>query len=78
MHSHHRFTFHSNLVTDNFPPRGAKITYLPTVSGNTYLSLVSDTHSRKMFNYQIDDNMKEISTKQAFYKVLSNEKTSVF
>lgn len=78
--SHHRFTCHPNRVKDSLPPQKpeelwvADITYLPTVSGNTYLSLVTDAYSRKIVGYHVDDNMKANSVKQAFHKALRRRK----
>jgi len=52
--SHHRFHCHPNLIKDGFTPekpeqlRVADITYLPTVCGGTYLSLITDPYSRKV------------------------------
>ena len=57
--SHHRFTCHPNLIKEGFIANKpeqlwvADITYLPTVSGNTYLSLVTDAYSRKVFGYHV-------------------------
>lgn len=79
--SRHRFTCHPNLVKDSLAPQKpeqlwvADITYLPTISGNTYLSLVTDAYSRKVVGYHVDDNMKASSVKQAFYKALRERKT---
>ena len=67
--SHHRFTCHPNLIKEGFIPNKPKqlwvadITYLPTVSGNTYLSLVTDAYSRKVVGYHVDDNMRVDSVK---------------
>ena len=45
------------------------------MSGNTYLSLVTDAYSRKVVGYHIDDNMRVDSVKQAFVKALKQRKT---
>jgi len=79
--SHHRFTCHPNLVKDGLAPQKpeqlwvADITYLPTASGNAYLSLVTDAYSRKIVGYQVDDNMRVNSVKKAFYNALKQRKT---
>lgn len=79
--SHHRFTCHPNLVKDGLAPQKpeqlwvADITYLPTVSGNAYLSLVTDAYSRKIVGYHVDDNMRANSVKQALCNALSQRKT---
>ena len=54
----------------------ADITYLPTHSGETYVSLVTDAYSRKIVGYQVDDNMKTNSVKQAFRQALRNRQSS--
>jgi len=80
--SHHRFICHPNLVKEGFSPEKpeqlwvADITYLPTVSGNTYLSLVTDAYSRKVVGYHVDDNMKADSVKLAYAKALRERKTN--
>ena len=79
--SHHRFHCHPNLIKDGFIPEKpeqlwvADITYLPTVSGDTYLSLITDAYSRKVVGYHVDDNMRANSVKQAFRNALSQRKT---
>jgi putative transposase len=79
--SHHRFHCHPNLLKAGFVLQSpeqlwvADITYLPTVSGNTYLSLVTDAYSRKVVGYHIDDNMTVNSVKQVFVKALKQRKT---
>jgi len=79
--SHHRFTCHPNLIKDGLSPKKpeqlwvADITYLPTVSGNSYLSLVTDAYSRKIVGYHVDDNMRVESVKQAFYNALRQRET---
>ena len=79
--SHHRFTCHPNLVKAGLAPKKpeqlwvADITYLPTVAGNTYLSLVTDAYSRKVVGYHVDDNMKTDSVKLAYAKALRQRTT---
>ena len=70
-----------DLVKELIPSRPeqvwvADITYLPTVSGNTYLSLVTDAYSRKIVGYHLDNNMRVDSVKQAFSKALVQRQTS--
>ncbi|MEW6983595.1 IS3 family transposase [Colwelliaceae bacterium 6471] len=80
--SRHRFTCHPNLVKEGLTPQQpeqlwvADITYLPTVAGNTYLSLVTDAYSRKVVGYHVDDNMRVDTVKQAFQKALRQRKTN--
>ncbi|GHE81266.1 hypothetical protein GCM10011501_06740 [Thalassotalea profundi] len=54
----------------------ADITYLPTATGNTYLSLVTDAFSRKIVGYHVDDNMKTDSVKLAYAKALKQRKSN--
>mgnify|MGYP000964315106 FL=1 len=60
--SHHRFYKHPNLLKagpNQVMPRRpeeiwvADITYLPTQTQNTYLSLVTDAYSRKIVGYHM-------------------------
>jgi transposase InsO family protein len=64
--SHHRFYKHPNLlkpgqhqVIPQAPEQVwvADITYLPTQSDNTYLSLVTDAYSRKIVGYHLDRHL---------------------
>lgn len=76
-HSHHRFRAHPNLIKSGFVAQRpnqlwvADITYLPTKTGESYLSLVTDAYSRKIVGYHLDDNMKTASVKQAFSQALA-------
>ena len=79
--SHHRFHCHPNLIKNGFTPEQpeqlwvADITYLPTLCGDTYLSLITDAYSRKVVGYHVDDNMRANSVKKAFHNALSQRKT---
>jgi len=79
--SHHRFHCHPNLIKDGFIPKQpeqlwvADITYLPTVAGDTYLSLITDAYSRKVVGYHVNDNMRTNSVKCAFCMALRGRKT---
>lgn len=64
-HSHHRFYKHPNLLKPGeaqiVPSRPeqvwvADITYLPTHTENTYLSLITDAYSRKIVGYHMQTN----------------------
>ncbi len=66
-YSHHRFYKHPNLLKPGarqiVPSRPeqvwvADITYLPTQTENTYLSLVTDAYSRKIVGYHVDAHMQ--------------------
>lgn len=81
-HSHHRFHRHPNLIKDGYKPDKpnqlwvADITYLPTKTGEAYLSLVTDAYSRKIVGYHVDDNLRTESVKKAFTKALRQKTTS--
>ncbi len=80
--SHHRFRCHPNLIKAGFKADKpnqlwvADITYLPTRSGESYLSLITDAYSRKIVGYQVDDNMRTQSVKKAFTQALKQKGTN--
>jgi len=80
--SHHRFRCHPNLIKAGFKADKpnqlwvADITYLPTQSGENYLSLITDAYSRKIVGYQVDDNMRTESVKKAFIRALNQRNTT--
>ncbi|WP_373432706.1 IS3 family transposase [Pseudoalteromonas sp. SW0106-04] len=80
-HSHHRFRCHPNLIKSGFKAEKpnqlwvADITYLPTQTGESYLSLITDAYSRKIVGYQVDDNMRTQSVKKAFTHALKHKST---
>lgn len=78
--SHHRFYKHPNLLKAGLnqvrPSRPeevwvADITYLPTHSQNTYLSLVTDAYSRKIVGYHVDDHMQTSAVGKALKMAVS-------
>jgi len=80
-HSHHRFYKHPNLlkpglqqVTPSRPEEVwvADITYLPTHTQNTYLSLVTDAYSRKIVGYHVDDHMQTSAISKALKMAVSS------
>lgn len=77
-HSLHRFYKHPNLIKDGIEVTRpeqlwvADITYLPTQSGESYLSLVTDAYSRKVVGYHLGDNLKTSSVKQAFRQAIKH------
>jgi transposase InsO family protein len=79
-HSHHRFYKHPNLlkpgpqqVTPNRPEQVwvADITYLPTQTQATYLSLVTDAYSRKIVGYHVESHMQTSAVAKALKMALS-------
>jgi len=80
--SHHRFSCHPNLVKAGYAVTApeqlwvADITYLPTHSGDSYVSLVTDAYSRKIVGHHVDDNMQTKSVKQAFTQALKQRVTT--
>ena len=78
--SHHRFYKHPNLlkpglhqVTPSRPEEVwvADITYLPTQTQNTYLSLVTDAYSRKIVGYHVDAHMQTSAVGKALKMAVS-------
>jgi putative transposase len=83
-HSHHRFRCHPNrLKVGNgqviaIKPEQlwvADITYLPTKTGEAYLSLVTDAYSRKIVGYHVHNDLKTDSVIQAYKKALKQRKS---
>ena len=79
--SHHRFRCHPNLIKAGLKADKpnqlwvADITYLPTQGGESYVSLITGAYSRKIVGYQVDDNMRTQSVKQAFTRALKQKST---
>lgn len=85
-HSHHRFYKHPNLlkpglnqVTPSRPEEVwvADITYLPTQTQNTYLSLVTDAYSRKIVGYHVDEHMQTSAVGKALKMAVSARRSSL-
>lgn len=74
--SHHRFYRHPNLLKEGVVAEKpeqvwvADITYLPTKSCETYLSLVTDACSRKIVGYSLGTDMKTQTVSKAFKSAL--------
>jgi putative transposase len=78
-HSHHRFRRHPNLLK---PGAGqviairpnqvwvADITYLPTRSGMSYVSLVTDAYSRKIVGHHVHESLRSEDVEQALRQAL--------
>lgn len=84
-HSHHRFYKHPNLLKaglDKVTPSGpeevwvADITYLPTQTQNTYLSLVTDAYSRKIVGYHVDAHMQTSAVGKALKMAISARRSA--
>ena len=82
-HSHHRFYKHPNLlkaglqqITPKRPEQVwvADITYLPTQTQNTYLSLVTDAYSRKIVGYHVDAHMQTSAVGKALIMAVSSRR----
>ena len=78
-HSHHRFRRHPNLlkpgahqVVASRPNHVwvADITYLPTRSGMSYLSLITDAYSRKIVGHHVHESLRSEDMEQALRKAL--------
>jgi len=83
-HSHQRFHCHSNrlkagndqvIVKKPEQLWVADITYLPTKTGEAYLSLVTDACSRKIVGYHVHNDLKTDSVIQAYKQVLKQRKS---
>ena len=84
--SHHRFYKPPNLlksglhqVTPSRPEEVwvADITYLPTQTQNTYLSLVTDAYSRKIVGYHVDEHMQTSAVGKALKMAVSARRLSL-
>lgn len=78
-HSHHRFRRHPNLLKPGpdqvvaYRPNQvwvADITYLPTRSGMSYVSLVTDAYSRKIVGHHVHESLRSEDVEQALRKAL--------
>lgn len=78
-HSHHRFRRHPNLlkpganqVVASRPNQVwvADITYLPTRSGMSYVSLITDVYSRKIVGHHVHESLRSEDVEQALRKAL--------
>lgn len=80
--SNHRFYCHPNRIKEGYKPTKpeqlwvADITYLPTKTESTYLSLITDAYSRKIVGYHIDRTMKAKSVKKAFINALKTRQSN--
>jgi len=68
--SMHWFKKYPNLVKDWHPSRPnqlwvADITYVPTLEGFLYLSLITDAYSHKIMGYRIASNLQAVHTAKA-------------
>lgn len=84
--SHHRFRRHSNLLK---PGPGqvvataaeqvwvADITYLPTQTGVSYVSLVTDAYSRKIVGHHVHETLHASEVEKAFRQALKQRQTNV-
>ena len=77
--SYHRFSKHPNRImgVDIYQPEQvwvSDITYIKTVQGFMYLSLVTDAYSKQIMGYELSDNMKTESTKKALEMAIKNRK----
>lgn len=83
-HSHHRFRRHPNLlkagpeqVVANGPEQiwVADITYLPTQESVAYVSLVTDTYSRKIVGHHVHESLHTESVIKALEKAVGERET---
>lgn len=78
-HSHHRFRRHPNLlkagpdqVIASRPNQVwvADITYLPTRTGMSYVSLVTDVYSRKIVGHHVHKSLRSEDVEKALHNAL--------
>lgn len=83
--SHHRFWRHPNLLKAGMQQRVANaaeqvwvadITYLPTAEKCVYLSLVTDTYSRKIVGYHVHEGLQTEQVSQALKMAVRDRQTS--
>lgn len=77
--SNHLFNKHSNKIKGVKLKRPEQIwqsdiTYIKTKEGNLYLSLITDAYSKRIMGYELSDNLKTDSVKQALLKAINNRK----
>jgi putative transposase len=61
--SHHRYRIHPDLVQRKYPDQAERtwvsdITYINTIAGFNYLSLITDAYSRKIVGYYLSIDLK--------------------
>lgn len=77
--SNHRFLKHKNNIKGikiSKPEQvwQSDITYIRTKQGFMYLSLITDSYSKKIMGYQLSNNLKTKSSKLALLKAIKNRK----
>lgn len=80
--SKHWLHKHPNLLKEFSPQRPEQvwvsdITYVPTIKGNTYLSLITDAYSRKIVGYHLSDDMKTENVAKALVMAIKHRKTKL-
>jgi putative transposase len=80
--SHHRFRRHPNLLKGAHAPVLASeqvwvadITYLPTHDGFVYVSLVTDSYSRKIVGHHVHDSLHTAQVSQALKMALKQRRS---
>lgn len=80
--SRHWLHKHPNLVKAVTPVRPEQvwvsdITYVPTQSGTSYLSLITDAYSRKIVGYHLSEDLRAESVAKALVMAMKNRKTAL-
>ena len=79
--SNHRFRTYNNLIKQLQPHRAEEvfasdITYIDTMEGYSYLSLITDQYSRKIVGYSLSKNLSAEDTLKALKMALRQVKDS--
>tara|TARA_R110002111_G_scaffold250569_1_gene314854 strand:+ start:492 stop:1364 length:873 start_codon:yes stop_codon:yes gene_type:complete len=77
--SNHQFRKYKNLIKDQVPTRPEQlwvtdITYIKTDNGHNYLAIVTDTYSKQIMGYKLDNNMKTSLYTEALAMAIKNRK----
>jgi putative transposase len=77
--SYHRYYKYPNLIKDLNINRAEQvwvsdITYIRTIQGWLYLSLITDAYSKRIVGYQLSDNLKAVNCVNALKMAVKNRK----
>jgi putative transposase len=77
--SNHLFKKYKNLIKEKVPNRPEQlwvsdIIYIKTDNGHNYLAIVTDTYSKQIMGYKLDNNMKTSLCTEALAMAIKNRK----
>ncbi len=77
--SYHRFRKYPNRIKETEVTRpeqvwASDITYIRTLGGFLYLSLITDSYSRKIVGYELSDNMKAENSVRAMERAVKHRR----